>query len=96
MAESKETVLTFEHIPSFIRKHMESKSLENSLQIDNECLKEETLSSLLLQCERKSIEAALSKNCGNVTLAAQQLGIARQNLHYRLRKLGLCSEEFKN
>jgi transcriptional regulator of acetoin/glycerol metabolism len=39
--------------------------------------------------ERETIAAALLAERGNVTRAAQRLGLARSTLRYRMRQLGL-------
>lgn len=43
----------------------------------------------LSRAERSLIERALAASGGNVTVAARRLGIGREALRYRLRKLGL-------
>ncbi|WP_019121548.1 sigma-54 interaction domain-containing protein [Brevibacillus massiliensis] len=43
----------------------------------------------LEELERQYIEAMLARHSGNVSRAASELGISRQSLQYRLRKLGL-------
>jgi DNA-binding NtrC family response regulator len=40
----------------------------------------------LWETERQQILAALKRTCGNRTAAAQELGISRRTLHYRLRE----------
>ena len=49
----------------------------------------ETLKDLLLRAERASIEASLRRTAGNVSRAAGALGVSRQHLHNRIRKLGI-------
>jgi two-component system response regulator HupR/HoxA len=43
----------------------------------------------LNECERKYIEGALARNDGNLSRAAEELGITRRWLHERMRALGL-------
>jgi DNA-binding NtrC family response regulator len=43
----------------------------------------------LAQWEKSLIEAALRDAAGNQTKAAQQLGITRDTLRYRLKKFGI-------
>lgn len=51
--------------------------------------KQQGLNDFLLSCEKTFIEDALAASKGNITAAAKVVGISRQNLHYRLRKLGI-------
>lgn len=44
---------------------------------------------VLEQCERGLINTALERSHGNLTAAAQHLGLKRTTLHYRLRRLGM-------
>lgn len=50
------------------------------------------LSGCLQTYERELIEAALLQNGGNQKKAAEQLGISRQNLYHRMRRLELCKK----
>lgn len=44
----------------------------------------------LLEVERELVAAALAKHKGNISRAAEELGIPRQTLQYRINKLGLA------
>ncbi|WDP90050.1 MAG: sigma 54-interacting transcriptional regulator [Desulfobacter sp.] len=46
------------------------------------------------QREETAVKAAMTKAAGNVTRAAEILGISRQLLHYKLKKLGLRRVDF--
>jgi Nif-specific regulatory protein len=46
-----------------------------------------TLRKVLQQAERATIEAALRRSAGNISRAAVALGVSRQHLHNRIRKL---------
>jgi arginine utilization regulatory protein len=46
-----------------------------------------TLKGYLKSMEKKRIVEILKNRLNNITLAAQDLGISRQNLQYRLKKL---------
>jgi Nif-specific regulatory protein len=50
-----------------------------------------TLRDRLLHAERALIEAALRKSGGNVSRAALALGVSRQHLHNRIRKLQIAA-----
>jgi transcriptional regulator of acetoin/glycerol metabolism len=41
------------------------------------------------QAERAALQQALARSSGNVSAAAQALGISRATLHRKLRRLGL-------
>jgi len=50
-----------------------------------------TLAKILTEVERQAILETLKKHKGNITQAAASLGISRQNMQYRIRKLNLKS-----
>lgn len=50
----------------------------------------------LERLERESIQAAISTSQGNLTRAARFLGISRQLLQYKLKNLGLKSQDGRN
>jgi arginine utilization regulatory protein len=53
------------------------------------------LTEYLRQCEIDLLQNMLKITNGNVSDSAKQLGISRQDLHYRLRKLGIKSITYK-
>jgi arginine utilization regulatory protein len=81
--EVGEETLTRSHIPTnFFRKLTESS---HSTIIKNSG----TLHEILTDVEKKVIETALQKNNWKIGKTAQELGIFRQALHYRINKLGI-------
>ena len=50
-----------------------------------------SLKQTLQRSERSAIEAALRRTGGNISRAATALGVSRQHLHNRIRKLGVAS-----
>jgi len=50
-----------------------------------------TLKDRLLRAERVALDAALRRSQGNVSRAAEALGVSRQHLHNRIRKLEIGS-----
>jgi len=54
--------------------------------------KEQDMDSWLEQVESQLIDEALAKTGGNITRAAEELGISFRSLRYRLKKLGVAGE----
>jgi arginine utilization regulatory protein len=81
MMES-EKIIKLEHLPTYFYNHF-SKNKANITYTSN------TLAQTLRDAEERTILQTLSDYRGNVTQAAKTLGIARQNLNYRIRKLGI-------
>ncbi|MEH7452338.1 helix-turn-helix domain-containing protein, partial [Gottfriedia acidiceleris] len=50
------------------------------------------LKNTLLNKEKQHIINVLNEHNGNITQAAKQLGISRQNLQYRIRKFNLLND----
>ena len=50
-----------------------------------------TLKDVLLRAEENAIRRALGESNDNVSLAARRLGVSRQHLHTRIRRLGIRS-----
>ncbi|MFZ5642493.1 MAG: sigma-54 interaction domain-containing protein [Bacillota bacterium] len=88
LSNKNDTLLTIEHVPAIIKRRME-KTTSFRHHINTELFDGENLNAFLRKCEKEFIESTLAKYKGNVAAAAKQLGIARQNLHYRLRKLSI-------
>lgn len=55
---------------------------------------ERPLDEVLTKIERREIVAALTKACGNRTLAANLLGISRSRLYRRMEALGIDIHAF--
>jgi arginine utilization regulatory protein len=82
MAEDEQE-LAFGHLPvymqgKFDRLHHPQSKLQHASLNDN-----------LMETEQQAILESLQKNGGNITQAARDLGIARQNLQYRMKKLNI-------
>lgn len=52
------------------------------------------LEDILANVERGILSGALAENRGNISKAARQLGISRQNLQHRIKRCGLQAETF--
>lgn len=74
--------LKVEHLPPHFRSHEQTIQL-HSLPED------QTLRDVLASVEEQMVKKALKQSGGNVLKAAQKLGIPRQTLQYKLKKLGL-------
>ncbi|MDD3315528.1 MAG: sigma 54-interacting transcriptional regulator [Syntrophaceticus sp.] len=80
--------LTFEHLPSYIRP----KFKQQTSHYVKYTAEGNSLNQVLRNTEKQVIEEALRSHRGNITRAAKSLGILRQNLQYRMRKLGVKAE----
>jgi len=79
-------VITVEHLPHYLRAKFLSQDGTFS-----EFYKKgsSTLAHVLREVEKQVLWEALKSHGGNITRAAESIGIARQNLQYRMKKLGL-------
>ncbi|MHB1406814.1 MAG: sigma-54 interaction domain-containing protein [Desulfitobacteriaceae bacterium] len=75
-----------EHLPPYLKTRFVSQ--DAALQ-GNIVQAEGTLAQILRDAEKQVLTEALRAHGGNITKAAESLGIARQNLQYRIRKLGI-------
>ncbi|SPF50429.1 Arginine utilization regulatory protein RocR [Candidatus Desulfosporosinus infrequens] len=77
-------VLTIEHLPHYIK----SKFLSQDGAFSELYKKgSSTLAQVLREVEKRVLWEALKSHDGNITKAADSIGIARQNLQYRMKKL---------
>ncbi len=53
---------------------------------------EATLDSVMTQTERSYIREVLERTDGNITAAATTLGVSRQGLYKKMKRLGIDSE----
>lgn len=89
MLDPGESLITFNHLPSCVRpKFTRCKHTFNF----NSGQAGSHLHQILEDVERQVIKDVLRKNQGNITRAARSLGILRQNLQYRMRRLGIKVE----
>lgn len=81
-----EKIITLDHLPYYLK----SKFLGQENTVSGIYKKGSgTLAYVLRDAEKEAINEALKNHQGNITKAADSLGIARQNLQYRMRKLGI-------
>jgi len=79
-------VITVDHLPHYLRARFLSQDGTFS-----EFYKKgsSTLANVLREVEKQVLWEALKSHKGNITRAAESIGIARQNLQYRMKKLGM-------
>lgn len=90
MLDPGENTITFDHLPQhvsprFTRQKTDYRTRQNTPS--------GTLQQLMKEYERQVIEDALVRNGGNISRTAKELGILRQNLQYRMRRLGIRTEK---
>lgn len=79
-------VLTIDHLPQYLK----SKFLSQDVTFSEFYKKgSNTLANVLREVEKQVLWEALKNHNGNITKAADSIGIARQNLQYRMKKLGI-------
>ena len=78
--------ITVDHLPHYLRAKFLSQAGTST-----EFYKKgaSTLADALREVEKQVLAEALKNHSGNITKAANSIGIARQNLQYRMKKLGL-------
>jgi len=80
------SVLTVDHLPAYLK----SKFLSQEGAFSEFYKKgTNTLADVLREVEKQVLCDALKSQHGNITKAADSIGIARQNLQYRIKKLGI-------
>ena len=79
-------VITIDHLPHYLKSKFLSQDGTISGLYKKSC---GTLAHVLREAEIQVLREALKNHSGNITKAADSMGIARQNLQYRLKKLGI-------
>jgi len=82
-----ERTITCDHLPTAFKQHLlqrESAATCEQLPRQGGSLPEQ-----IERLEREMIQEAMRAYGGNITKASEQLGISRQNLHYKLKKYNL-------
>lgn len=83
--DNNETKIDSNHLPIFLRNKILKKQQKKN--------KANSLPRMLNEIERKVIVEALNRNNWNITKAAEQLGIIRQSISYRIKKLNITKEK---
>lgn len=82
-----ETQIDYHHLPYQYRKDEKKFTAKIALPELAPELESLPLTAQLLQLERQIIEKTLAQHEGHITNAAQQLGMSRQSLQYRMKRL---------
>lgn len=90
MMEKEECVLTIDDMPQSLIFRSNNRFSKNLIG------KRSTLAEILANVEKRTILNALNEHDWNVSRAAKYIGIGRQNLQYRMNKLGISRMEHKN
>ncbi|HBI26560.1 MAG TPA: sigma-54-dependent Fis family transcriptional regulator, partial [Peptococcaceae bacterium] len=83
IAESSDITLGFQHLPPHLREKFSHK---HHFYKD---YKVESLQQTLFDIERDIITQELNNNNYNITKTAKSLGVSRQHLQYRLKRLNI-------
>lgn len=86
MTKPEEDVLTWEHVPKYTWKRIYQTAIS---ELPREEPDNSGLAKHLRSVEEQTILKALRDNSYNISKTAQALGLKRQNLQMRLKKLGL-------
>jgi arginine utilization regulatory protein len=82
----EEQIIKTNHLPQYLKM----KLTQQDLGVQDITPRERgTLSHILTEVESQAIQETLRRYQGNITKAAAALGISRQNMQYRMRKLGI-------
>lgn len=86
----QEDIITLSHLPNHVRHKPQFRGDSDDYAESSFKLQEgKTLHQYLEEAERLYLKRALIKHERNITKTAVAIGMSRQNLQYRLRKLGL-------
>ncbi|MGI6630468.1 MAG: sigma-54 interaction domain-containing protein [Bacillota bacterium] len=86
----EDKIIKTDHLPQYLKIKL-SQQEQGILDITTR--EPGTLSHILAEVESQAIKEALRKYQGNITKAAAALGISRQNMQYRMRKLGIKGQK---
>jgi len=84
--QNEEKILKLNHLPEYF-----SERLLNEKPSQDYTVSQGALQNVLTEIEKKIISSVLSRNNRNISKAARELGISRQNLHYKLKALGISN-----
>jgi len=82
----EDQIIKTDHLPQYLK--IKLSQLDIGI-LDITTKEPGTLSRILSEVENQAIMETLKRHQGNITKAAASLGISRQNMQYRMRKLGI-------
>ncbi len=84
-----ETIITAFHLPTRFRERIKTEFNMQHALINHNTDAPKTLKHTIEKMEKNYINQILKENHGNISQAAKFLGLSRQNLQYRIKKLHL-------
>ncbi|MFB4162179.1 sigma-54 interaction domain-containing protein [Geomicrobium sp. JSM 1781026] len=76
--DEDEKVLTIDHMPNYFAQRFRQHAIREPAELFDEYMK---------RCESQFLQEALQAYRGNITKTAEAIGMSRQNLQYRLKKI---------
>lgn len=91
-AQEDEIILEFDNLPDYLRssKFVSHKMTKSTNEKSFSLINSGTFEERMERVEREIIIETLELNRGNITQSAKVLGMSRQSLQYRMKKLGIC------
>ncbi len=86
----EENRITIQQLPPYLKTKFQG---QEGIRKEEDKKRRGSLASVLMEVERELLIETLHECSGNITQAANSLGIARQNMQYRIRKLRLNVKE---
>jgi len=87
-----EYILTPNHLPDYFQPNINKKQEAKPLKEYHQDMSHSSLPERLRKMEKEWILSALDEHNGNVTKSAETLGIQRQNLQARMRRLNIAKK----
>lgn len=81
-------ILTLDDLPKYISDNLNSEIINKSIKTENKLLND-----VLQNVEKEMILQALEDNSWNITHASKKLGIIRQSLLYRMKRLDIVKKK---
>lgn len=91
------TTITREYLPNHILLYQEEDNINNTIstQIPSFASSDKSLENKINDLEHQVLYQALSENKGNISKAARELGMSRQNLQYRIKRYNIDVQELR-
>ncbi|MHB9094953.1 MAG: sigma-54 interaction domain-containing protein [Eubacteriales bacterium] len=85
LVDTDDRVLNLHHLPEYYR----GKMINHKPNFQPKIINKGTFRGALSEFEKNAITDTLRKHNGNVSKTAEDLGISRQNLHYKIKTFGI-------